>query len=93
MLIGVVMSAVAGATTPLTFILFGDVTGALIEFHMVIHGPDSNNSAILKPAEEKMMDTVTYFLIYNLSLGVLIVLLSYFSVLFISFPATRQVSD
>lgn len=91
MLIGAVAAGACGAAQPFMFLLFGDVTGAIVQYAETtfFHNITQVEKTI---AEDLLMDEIIYFTMYTCILGVATIVSTYISVALFNFSAIRQIS-
>lgn len=79
--IGFLGALVTASTAPLNIFLFGDLTGALVEYGLNVSAGDP----------DAFMDSVETFAGYNSLLGLVMLLVTYMSVWMYNFVANRQI--
>lgn len=92
MLIGTISSIITGVLQPLNTLLFGNLTGSIVDYVSVIMDPgNSDNTAAKEAAADKFIDEISNFAIYNSLIGVGMLIFSYISTETFNFAALKQV--
>jgi methanogenic corrinoid protein MtbC1 len=87
--LGTICSVVCGVIQPFVMILFGDVTGVIVEYAAAINKTDDPNETRL--IEETLNDGIRDFAIYSSVLGIVMIITTYLAGVFFSYSALRQV--
>jgi hypothetical protein len=80
---------VCGIIQPYFMILFGDVTGVIVEYAAAINKTNDPNETQL--IEETLYDGIRDFAIYSSVLGIVMIITTYLAGVFFSYSALRQV--
>lgn len=89
MIIGLLSAVGTGVCQPLNMLIFGTLTGDIIEYASLLMGDYTEAERI--EAADKFLDSVIDFVIYNCSIGVAMLVLSYISTLVFNWSGTRQI--
>jgi ATP-binding cassette subfamily B (MDR/TAP) protein 1 len=87
--LGTICSVVCGVIQPFVMILFGDVTGVIVEYAAAINKTDDPNETRL--IEETLNDGIRDFAIYSSVLGIVMIITTYLAGVFFSYSALRQI--
>lgn len=90
--IGCLCSVGTGVCQPLNVLIFGTLTGDLISFATIIGNPGNVTEAEFLEAQEKFMDDIISFAVYNSLIGLGMLILSYMSTMLFNYSAIRQAS-
>lgn len=89
---GSLLTVLVGASNPLMMIIFGDITGAFVDFAVVRRSSNTTEPELVD-AENVFYDAITDFLINSCVLGILTLLFSYVATVLFHFTAQKQVSS
>ncbi|KAI2474213.1 Multidrug resistance protein-like protein 49-like protein, partial [Diabrotica virgifera virgifera] len=87
--IGLISSTGAGILQPLNTLIFGSLTGDIIEYATSMQRNLSSDQK--KIAEDKFFDAIRYFAIMNSVIGVGMFIFSYLATVSFNYSATRQI--
>lgn len=89
MVIGIICSIGSGLTVPANIFIFGDLVGSMVNAEMInsIQQPGMNYTRSML---DDIMSAVTKFAIGNSVIGVVMLLLTYFSVMIFNYTSQRQ---
>jgi hypothetical protein len=87
--LGTICAVVCGIIQPYVMILFGDVTGVIVEYAAAINKTNNPNETQL--IEEILYDGIRHFAIYSSVLGIVTIITTYLAGVFFSYSALRQV--
>jgi hypothetical protein len=80
---------VCGIIQPYFMLLFGDVTGIIVEYAAAINKTNDPNETQL--IEETLYDGIRDFAIYSSVVGIVTIITTYLAGVFFSYSAVRQV--
>lgn len=81
---------ISAVCNTLLSVTFGDATNVIVNYVYVVNNTNSNQS-IITQAEEELMEGLLDFVITTCSLGVGILISTYFATLLFNYSALRQV--
>jgi hypothetical protein len=87
--LGTICAVVCGVIQPYVMILFGDVTGVIVEYAAAINKTEDPNKTQL--VEERLYDGIRDFAIYASISGIVMIITTYLAGVFFSYSALRQV--
>jgi hypothetical protein len=87
--LGAICAVVCGIIQPYFMILFGDVTGVIVEYAAAINKTNDPNET--HHIEETLYDGIRDFAIYSSVLGIVTIITTYLAGVFFSYSALRQV--
>ncbi|XP_049818455.1 ATP-dependent translocase ABCB1-like isoform X2 [Aethina tumida] len=90
MAFGVVCSVICGAGQPYMLLLFGDVTGAIVEYAVHLNNETLNDTQWDR-LNDKLYSEVERFSIYTCIIGFLTILTTYLAGISFTYSATRQI--
>lgn len=89
MFIGFLGTVVTGACQPLNMLVFGNLTGHIIDYgYKLMAGPTPEEKQKL---DEELISNITTFAIYNCSIGLAMLIFSYLTTLLYNFSGLRQI--
>ena len=91
MVVGTLCSLGTGALQPLNMLIFGNLTGDIVAFALITGSTGIVTAEELEAAQQRFMDAITNFAIYNSLIGVGMFILSYISILLFNWSGLRQV--
>jgi hypothetical protein len=87
--LGTICSVVCGVIQPYVMILFGGVTGVIVDYAAAINKTNDSNETQL--IEETLYDGIRDFAIYVSISGIVTIITTYLAGVFFSYSALRQV--
>jgi hypothetical protein len=87
--LGTICAVVCGIIQPYLMILFGNITGVIVEYAATINKTNGPNETQL--IEETLYDGVRDFAIYVSISGIVTIITTYLAGVFFSYSALRQV--
>ncbi|XP_068901227.1 ATP-dependent translocase ABCB1-like isoform X2 [Tenebrio molitor] len=87
--LGTICAVVCGVIQPYVMILFGDVTGVIVEYAAAINKTEDPNKTQL--VEERLYDGIRDFAIYASISGIVMIITTYLAGVFFSYSALRQI--
>lgn len=90
MSIGVISSIITGVLQPLNTLLFGNLTGSIIDYVQVISDA-TTDAAARDAAADKFIGEISDFAIYNTLIGAGMLIFSYISTETFNFASLKQV--
>jgi ATP-binding cassette subfamily B (MDR/TAP) protein 1 len=87
--LGTICSVVCGVIQPYVMILFGDVTGVIVEYAAAVNKTNDPNEIQL--IEDTLYDGIRVFAIYSCTLGIVTIIATYLAGVFFSYSALRQI--
>lgn len=90
LIVGLLSAVATGVVQPLNTILFGGLTGDIIQYASVI-GNENSTTAEVDAATDVFMEAIQYFAIMNSLIGVAMFVFSYISTEFFNYSTLRQI--
>lgn len=90
MTIGVLSSMTTGALQPLNTLLFGNLTGSIVDYVSTIMDPDTSD-IMKEEASDVFIGKITDFAVYNSLIGAGMLVFSYISTETFNYAAIKQV--
>ena len=89
MSIGIVCSMGSGLVVPANILIFGNLVGSLVDAEM-IHAIEQSDGNFSSSLVDDIMEAVTTFAIGNSIIGVVMLVLSYISIMIFNLTSQRQ---